>query len=308
MNKGGTHGGTVAIGSGSGTENFGRPLTSMTVGEVLQLGADKKIHAAGRYQFVHATLKEQVGKAGIPKDAMFDESMQDYLTLNYMRQNPTAWVGINQHDPGAIGMMNEVAREPLPPAPWLGGTDPKVMMMDMRKSNPRQYNIIMSKTSSPNMVRAAINAVYGNKAGMVSTQAKRVYTTGNLGYGSNGDHVDIKPVSPGQILANRNLPMTRSELDKYVAVATADGLKPISQAMQVTSTDADHRARSRSSHGIDFAAEPNRELYLTNGARVIENYHLPDAAAEGGHRLLIEVPGGKRYAFLHGTSRIRPTN
>ena len=101
--------------------------------------------------------------------------------------------------------------------------------------------------------------------------------------------------------------MTRSELDRYVAVATENGLTPISQAMQVTSTDADHRARGRSSHGIDFAAEPNRELYLTNGARVIENYHLPDAAAEGSHRLLIEVPGGKRYAFLHGTSQIRPT-
>lgn len=301
-------GGTQPINPGTGTDKFGRPLTSMTVGEVLQLGADGDIHAAGRYQFIHDTLKEQVGKFGVPKDAMFDESMQDYLTLNYMRQNPTAWIGVNQHDPGAIGVMNQVAREPLPPAPWLGGTDPKVMMMDMRKSNPRQYNIIMNKTSSPNMVRAAINDVYGGRAGAVSTQAKRVYTTGNLGYGSTGDHVDIKPVSPGKILANRNLPMTRSELDAYVAVGTPAGLQPLSKAMQVTSTDQDHRNRSSSSHGIDFAAEPNRELYLTNGARVVENYHLPDAAAEGSHRLLIEVPGGKRYAFLHGTSQIRPSN
>jgi hypothetical protein len=279
----------------------------MTVGEILELGEKGDIHSAGRYQFIHDTLKEQVAKHGVPLDAKYDAKVQDYMTLAYMRQNPTAWVGINQKDPGFISKIKQAAQEPLPPAPWLGGTDPRVMMMDMRKSNPRQYNIIMSKTSSPNMVRAAINAVYGNKAGMVSTQAKRVYTTGNLGYGSRGDHVDIKPVSPGQILANRNLPMTRSELDKYVAVATADGLKPISQAMQVTSTDADHRARGRTSHGIDFAAEPNRELYLTNGARVIENYHLTDAAAEGSHRLLIEVPGGKRYAFLHGTSRIKPT-
>jgi hypothetical protein len=77
--------------------------------------------------------------------------------------------------------------------------------------------------------------------------------------------------------------------------------------MKMTASDQDHRDRARSSHGIDFAAEPNRELYLTNGARVIENYHLTDAAAEGSHRLLIEVPGGKRYAFLHGTSRIKPT-
>ncbi|MCP3666002.1 MAG: efflux RND transporter permease subunit, partial [Gammaproteobacteria bacterium] len=298
--------GTQPINPGTGTDKYGRPLTSMTVGEVLDLGAKGNIHAAGRYQFIHDTLKEQVGKHGVPLDAKFDESMQDYLTLAYMRQNPTAWVGINQHDPGAIGQMNEVAREPLPPAPWLGGTDPKVMMMDMQRSNPKQYNVIMNKASSANQVRAAIMAVYGNKAGLLSAGPRKVYTTGNLGWGSTGDHLDIKPVSPGKFLSNRSLGITRSELDQYVAVATANGLKPLSQAMQMTASDSDHR--NRGSHGIDFAHnQPNREIFLTNGARVIENYLPQEAAAEGSHRLLIEVPGGKRYAFLHGTSQIRPT-
>ena len=299
--------GTQPINSGSGTEKYGRALTDMTVGEILDLGAKGDIHAAGRYQFIHSTLKEQVEKHGVPLDAKYDERVQDYITLAYMRQNPTAWVGINQKDPGALGKIKEAAQEPLPPAPWLGGTDPRVMMRDMRKNNPRQFNIIMNKASSPNMVRGAIIDVYGPQAGLVSTAPKKVYTTGNLGWGSTGDHVDIKPVSPGDVYANRNLPMTRTELDQYVAVATSSGLKPLSQAMIMTASDADHRNRARSSHGIDFAHEkPNRELYLTNGARVIENY-MP-SGGEGSHRLLIEVPGGKRYAFLHGTSTIPLSN
>ena len=73
--------------------------------------------------------------------------------------------------------------------------------------------------------------------------------------------------------------------------------------MEVTATDQDHR--NRGSHGIDFASyQQNRELYLTNGARVVENWVDNSAQGQGSHRLLIEVPGGKRYAFVHGTSPV----
>jgi hypothetical protein len=280
----------------------------MTVGEILQEGAEGDIHAAGRYQFIHSTLKEQVENLGIPLDTKYDERVQDYMTLAYMRQNPKAWIGINDKDPGALAAMYAVSEEPLPPAPWINPeVSPQQLMDNLKAADSRAFYTIMNPQSSPNQVRAAIISGFGPQAGLVSTAPKKVYTTGNLGYGSTGDHVDIKPVSPGQVLSNRNLPITRSELDNYVAVGTANGLKPLSQAMKMTSSDAQHRARGRSSHGIDFAAEPNRELYLTNGARVVENWIDPSAAAEGSHRLLIEVPGGKRYAFLHGTSRIKPT-
>ena len=307
MNKGGSHGGTVAYGSGTGTENFGKPLTSMTVGEVLSLGSQGKIHAAGRYQFIHDTLKEQVSKLGIKPTQMFDASMQDYLTLSYMRDNPTAWVGVNTKDPGSLSAIRQVNLQPLPPAPWMGTTDPRLLMADLKKNNLRSYNTIMNEKSTPNQVRAALNDVWGRTAGRISMDG-HVYTTGNLGYGSTGDHVDIKPVAPGGVYADRSLPITRTELDAYVAVDTDAGLLPISQAMTMTASDQDHRNRARSSHGIDFAAKPNREIYLTNGARVIENYVDNSARGQGSHRLLIETPDGKRYAFIHGTSTIPTSN
>ena len=308
MNEGGSAGGTVAHGSGAGVDKFGRPLTQMSVGQVIQKGKEGAIWAAGRYQFIPSTLQERAASLGIPADQPFDQATQDYITLDYMKDNPTAWVGVNTKDQGALSLIRQAAQEPLPPAPW---ANPEVsaaeLLGSMKKSNRRAYNVVMNPRSSSRQVQAALNSVYGRTAGRTAyaSQTQSVYTTGNLGYGSTGDHLDIKPVSPGMFRSNSNLPITRSELDRYVAVG--DSRAPISQALEVTTTDAGHRARG--SHGIDFAGyQPNQEIYLTNGARVVENWIDPSANAEGSHRLLIEVPGGKRYAFLHGTSTIASIN
>jgi hypothetical protein len=318
MNKGGSHGGRVAYGSGAAKDTFGKQLTDMTVGELLQHGAAGRIHAAGRYQFIHSTLKERVQKLGIPLDAKFDKATQDYITLDYLRVNPTAWVGVNEKDPGAIQLMNSAAQQPLPPAPWLSGpdggaVDPIQIMETLLVSNPRAYQTVMNPRSSALQVRAAIMDGYGRQAGRVLTvanntnQPRKVYTTGTLGYGSTGDHLDVKGVTTGGLYGDKSIRLTRGELDRYVAVATDKGLTPLSQAMEVTQTEQDHR--NRGSHGIDYASyQPNREIYLTNGARVVENWVDDSARGEGSHRLLIEVPGGKRYAFVHGTSPIQPAN
>lgn len=318
MNKGGSHGGRVAYGSGAAQDTFGKQLTDMSVGELLQHGAAGRIHAAGRYQFIHSTLAERVQKLGIPLNAKFDKAMQDYITLDYLRVNPTAWVGVNEKDPGAIQLMNNAAQQPLPPAPWLGGSDgsapdPIHIMETLLVSNPRAYQTVMNPRSSQQQVRAAIISGYGRQAGRVMlasnsyNQPRKVYTTGTLGYGSTGDHLDVKGVARGGIYGDRNINLTPGELDRYVAVSTNDGLTPLSQAMEVTQTEQDHR--NRGSHGIDYASyQPNREIYLTNGARVVENWVDDSARGEGSHRLLIEVPGGNRYAFVHGTSQVQPVN
>ena len=318
MNKGGSHGGRVAYGSGAAQDTFGKELTDMSVGELLQHGAAGRIHAAGRYQFIHSTLAERVQRLGIPLDSKFDQATQDYLTLDYMRVNPTAWVGVNEKDPGAIQLMNNAAQQPLPPAPWLGGSngaqpDPAQIMETLLASNPRAYQTVMNPRSSQQQVRAAIMDGYGRQAGRAmlvansNNQPRKVYTTGTLGYGSTGDHLDVKGVTPGGLYGDSSIRLMQGELDRYVAVATNDGLAPLSQAMEVTQTEQDHR--NRGSHGIDYASyQQNREIYLTNGARVVENWVDDSAAGEGSHRLLIEVPGGKRYAFVHGTSQVQPAN
>jgi muramidase (phage lysozyme) len=71
----------VYDGTGTGKEIN---LTSMSVGEVLKMQAQKRKDgatstASGKYQFIHKTLKGLVNSKGIDKNAKFDEEMQDEL-------------------------------------------------------------------------------------------------------------------------------------------------------------------------------------------------------------------------------------
>tara|TARA_R100001163_G_scaffold62138_1_gene52656 strand:+ start:1333 stop:3903 length:2571 start_codon:yes stop_codon:yes gene_type:complete len=83
-NLAGSNHGHTAHGSGDSSKDgrFGKPLVDLTVGDVLKLGAEEKIHAAGRYQFVHKTLKEVVGQMGLSLDTPFNEATQDALAIH----------------------------------------------------------------------------------------------------------------------------------------------------------------------------------------------------------------------------------
>lgn len=83
-NLAGSNHGHTAHGSGDSSKDgrFGKPLIDLTVGDVLKLGAEEKIHAAGRYQFVHKTLKEVVGQMGLSLDTPFNEATQDALAIH----------------------------------------------------------------------------------------------------------------------------------------------------------------------------------------------------------------------------------
>ena len=112
MNLGGTHGGSVPIGSNTGAVYFQKPLVEMTVGEVMDLQADKKLWAAGRYQFIGPTLKDVFNRGqpgGISRDSLFDAATQDKLAVTYIRMtmrefpgDPTSgirnrWIGVRDH-------------------------------------------------------------------------------------------------------------------------------------------------------------------------------------------------------------------
>ena len=83
-----------------------KPLTSLTVGEVLSLQYDDgslsmrqctdqgKLHAVGKYQFVGNTLPGLVQRAKVPHSAKFDEKAQDILALQLMKERGISpWVG-----------------------------------------------------------------------------------------------------------------------------------------------------------------------------------------------------------------------
>ena len=120
FNLGGSKGGHVAHGSGFGdaaAKRWGKPLTSMTVGELMEIGAspsaeNRWVHAAGRYQIVPDTLRGLVKRHGIDPNALFDEAMQDQLAMylaygrlvqsNKITGLRNEWIGLNNVSAGDI--------------------------------------------------------------------------------------------------------------------------------------------------------------------------------------------------------------
>ena len=133
---------------------------------------------------------------------------------------------------------------------------------------------------------------------------KLVYRIGSLGYGSTGPHLDVKPVRAGTLDGDSSQRYVEGTLDDFVKVKHNGKLVPLSQGTVTTSTDADHRARARSSYGHDYATpdgSSGQEVYLTNGAKIISNTVDNSAAGQGSNRMVIELPDGRRFAFIHGT-------
>ena len=132
MNQGGTDGGRTAINPGTGTKILGKPLTDMTIEEVMGHHTAGRLHAAGRYQFIGSTFREQVQKQGIPLDAKFTPALQDYMALNYIRQ--VGWRGIwigptDKADPREAAILDAAASQPVQGNPWrsLNNMNPNII-------------------------------------------------------------------------------------------------------------------------------------------------------------------------------------
>lgn len=121
MNQGGKDGGRTAINPGTGTKLLGKPLTSMTISEIMGHHAAGTLHAAGRYQFIGPTFMEQVRIQNIPLDAKFTPAVQDYMALNYLRQ--VGWRGIwigptDRADPKEAAILDAAASQTVQGSPW----------------------------------------------------------------------------------------------------------------------------------------------------------------------------------------------
>jgi soluble lytic murein transglycosylase-like protein len=159
-----------------------------------------------------------------------------------------------------------------------------------------------SKEYPGKVLRAAAAYGYGFGEGSPfrrqdTMNPRLAYRIGNLGYGSTGPHLDVKPVQPGSLdgQSGRGLPAYKAgTLDPYVLVKRNGKLVPLSKGSTTTDNDAKHRARK--SFGHDYAAPDGTEVYLRNGARVAGTYK-----GDGGtDHTIIELPDGRRFQFLHG--------
>ena len=130
-----------------------------------------------------------------------------------------------------------------------------------------------------------------NQAFMRPTLA---YITDNIGPTSTGPHLDVKqqdnPNTPVNEFARE---FSAKALDNFVVVEDPQfGRVPLSR-IPVTDTFAGHVARG--SHGIDYGTAKGSKVFLQNGARIVSK-----SRTQHGDKLVIQLPDGRRFSFLHG--------
>ena len=62
---------------GGAAKYFGKNLTDMTVGEIIELQSQEKLYAAGKYQIVPSTMLDFVARGGVSKSDMFNSKTQE---------------------------------------------------------------------------------------------------------------------------------------------------------------------------------------------------------------------------------------
>jgi hypothetical protein len=129
VNQGGEEGGTkIPAGFYSGdvrnmSQHGGRPLDDFTLGELLELGSDPgkavmtdkewvkqgKLHALGKYQIIHSTLKGLIKRHNLPLTLKFTPNLQDFLGLSLLKSGGTGqWVGLRKAPKEDIDFLDRV--------------------------------------------------------------------------------------------------------------------------------------------------------------------------------------------------------
>ena len=256
-NTGGSHSGTVAYGSGNSAEDkkFGKPISQLTIGEIRRLHNSGKLHATGRYQFVAAPFREVAQELGLPDSTVFDKKTQDAFFVTRLRQRAR----MSQ----AAGMSLEEGLK----LEWVG----------LQKLGAGEFSRVVESA------RRILNPSQ-------STTRQRVYTTGNIGPTSTGQHLDVKQVGGGRF--------DLAELDQYIEVDDKDhGTVSLSNLRNLTNNvgDSFDEHVARGSHGIDVGTYEGTEVYLKGGAKHVSNYDT-----EHGTLTTIQLPDGRQFTFLHG--------
>jgi hypothetical protein len=148
----------------------------------------------------------------------------------------------------------------------------------------------------PKVLKSAAKYGYGQAWRDPATMRPSVvYKIGSLGYGSTGPHLDVKRVARGTTATTGSVPIKPNEVDSFVEVNVNGKWKPLSKGTTLTDTEARHRARG--SYGVDYAAPSGTPVRLKNGAQVVDTFK----GHEGTDHMIIELPDGRRFQFLHGT-------
>ena len=231
-NRGGSDGGHTAHGSGNSAEDmrYGKPISQLTVNEIVDLGLNNQIFAAGRYQFIPSTLRQTIKDAGLTGDELFDASTQDRLAIARARWRI-------KHDKGMAGLRRE----------WIGLTN-----VDDAVLRPAMQGIIDDR--SP----------YNKAENMTAGVARRVYTTGNIGPTSTGPHLDVKQVGGGRFAEDALDDYVEVNDPDFGRISLGELRR---RTGGIGDNFDEHLARG--SHGIDYGTHSGTGVYLKNGAKVV---------------------------------------
>ncbi len=134
-----------------------------------------------------------------------------------------------------------------------------------------------------------------NQAFMRPTLA---YITSDLG-SPGQSHLDVKQWDNPNTARNEDrMEFADNALDNFVVVKDPEfGTIPIGQLRRKLPGRGDSFAGhvARGSHGIDYPTAMGSQIFLQNGARIVSK-----APTAWGTKVVIQLPDGRRFSFLHG--------
>ena len=266
LNTGGSDGGHTAHGSGTGLGKFGRSLTEMTVGEVMDYQSRGVLHATGRYQIIGSTLRGLVANGKASRSDLYDQNTQDRLAIALVHGRAGKFF---RGEVGAGAVVGGMGQE------WIGLQNVKPQVL----------------VAALNTAKANLNNPNFDVSRMKQSIVYKVGGIGPSGPGHFGPHLDIKQ-DTGKFFS-------RTSLDNYVGFQTAAGILPVSSGITV---DGGHFGASRdggtrSHNGWDYAMPAGTKVILRNGAWVVGKVRT-----DYGDKLTIALPDGRRFNILHGTA------
>ena len=223
--------------------------------------------------------QKHLGRRMTPEQFLADPAAQRQVVTAQLRENYQAQLAAGYDRDTAIRRAAAI---------WYSGSADNLNSTRPQGKYPSVRDYTMSILNRVNQMTPARNQAF-----MRPTLA---YITDNIGPTSTGPHLDVKQQDNPNTTQNEFArEFSAKALDNFVIVEDPQfGRVPLSR-IPVTDTFAGHVARG--SHGIDYGTAKGSKVFLQNGARIVSK-----SRTQHGDKLVIQLPDGRRFSFLHGKS------
>jgi len=227
--------------------------------------------------------QKHLGRRMTPEQFLADPAAQRQVVTAQLRENYQAQLAAGYDRDTAIRRAAAI---------WYSGSADNFNSTKSQGGYPSVKDYTMSVLNKVNQIAPARNQAF-----MRPTLA---YITSDLG--SPGQpHLDVKqqdnPNTPkSEFRARFNV----HDLDNFVVVKDPEfGTIPVGELrkrLPGRGDDFDQHV-ARGSHGIDYPTAYNTQVFVRNGARVVSKQQT-----RWGSMVIIQLPDGRRFSFLHGKS------